>query len=707
MKKIFAFLLTLALLAGLCPTALAEEPGGSCGENVTWRINSAGVLTISGTGPMNEYDYNRSGRLLMTINQPDGQTGVVFEGFITVAPWADYNGAVTKLVVEEGVTSIGQWAFAGMARLREISLPESLTRIGRCAFYDCVYLQSAVIPDGVTELGDHVFCECIWMRSAVVGTGVRELSYTFDGAMGLSNVVLPEGLEKIGYRSFYGCKLLNEISIPAAVKTIGELAFYETGLSGVVTIGAGVESVEPNSFGASVGITGFVVEEANPWLIAANGGVVKKDGAQLVLVPCGVTEFTVADGVKSIPKGAFDGAYGLKKVVLPEGLEEIGAEAFWDCLALCEVDLPSTLKTIGSSAFRLTMSLAELTLPEGLESIGEEAFIYSGLRRIQVPDSVTSLGKDAFRYCRNLEIAELGSGVMDVNNAFIECSGLRCLVLPAELNRVPSYSTDHCCLLQDVYYRGTQEEWDAINVNTAGNRPLLEAELHPAGTWTEADVTARRRGSGEVSWRLAQDGAVLIISGEGPMPDYAEDGSDVPWAEEAYYARVVIVEEGITHIGQGAFWDGMNLLVISLPSTLRSIGYHAFSLYADGWYTAIPSERKPSKSFLHVYFAGNRALWQHVAAPEGYLGLQYALIHYGVQDVPYDCWDTADHVGELSNVLPGDMDLDGTLTAADARAIFALVSAGTAAPAGTYSDMNGDGRVNNRDAILAFRAVIA
>ena len=176
------------------------------------------------------------------------------------------------------------------------------------------------------------------------------------------------------------------------------------------------------------------------------------------------------------------------------------------------------------------------------------------------------------------------------------------------------------------------------------------------------------------------------------MPDYAEDRSDLPWKDKLGRLSAVIVEEGVTHLGANAF-RGANLHTVSLPATLRSIGSRCLSFYFDQYYPA----------YNYVYYAGSSRQWQRVAFPEDGLGMEYAFIRYGVQDVPFAYWATAEHTAGPGDPLPGDMDLDGTLTAADAAALFALVSTGAAAPAGTDPDVNGDGKLNDRDAMLAFR----
>ena len=119
MKRCISLLLVLCLLLSVAPiTAHAVTDSGTCGENLTWTLSDDGVLTISGTGKMNDYDYNE------------------------FAPWlGDYN-EITTIVIEDGVTSIGNYAFYGLYQLNSVSISESVAIIGESAFNDCIALTS-------------------------------------------------------------------------------------------------------------------------------------------------------------------------------------------------------------------------------------------------------------------------------------------------------------------------------------------------------------------------------------------------------------------------------------------------------------------------------------------------------------------------------------------------------------------------------------
>ena len=135
MKKHWLGWIVLSLLILLLPAVVLAE-GGTCGENLTWNLKN-GVLTISGTGKMDDYDGRNS-----------------------LPPWYGNKKAVTSAVLEEGITDIGDWAFCYCNSLTSIILPEGVTSIGDDAFYDCTSLTSITLPDSLTSIGNYAFNNC-------------------------------------------------------------------------------------------------------------------------------------------------------------------------------------------------------------------------------------------------------------------------------------------------------------------------------------------------------------------------------------------------------------------------------------------------------------------------------------------------------------------------------------------------------------------
>ena len=235
---------------------------GSCGKNATWELYKDGTLYIKGTGAMQDYNWN--------YNET---TKIVTTG----APWHDsHSASVKKLVVEDGITSIGNDAFSDCESLVSAELAEGITSIGDGAFTGCYDLEKINIPNSVTSIGYDAFDSC-WAltslelpsglskleSSAVSFTAIKELTVphgvkVVDSHLvayndNLTTVTLEEGVEEICYRAFWGCEKLNNITIPRSVKKIEEEAFLECTSLKSVTISKNC-NVASNAFPSTVQI---------------------------------------------------------------------------------------------------------------------------------------------------------------------------------------------------------------------------------------------------------------------------------------------------------------------------------------------------------------------------------------------------------------------------------------------------------------------
>ena len=272
------------------PTATPAAPpvptSGTCGENLTWKIED-GVLTISGTGAMMDYSWCQD----------------------PAAPWAA--AKIKSVVIESGVTSIGNSAFYGFS-LTSITIPDSVTSIGDYAF-DRGSLASITIPDSVTSIGDAAFEFC-----------------------NLTSITIPAGVTSIGNFAFYGSSLTS-IAIPDNVTNIGEGAFCHC-----------TDLADDDGF-----------------VIVRNVlcGYFGKDAD--VAVPTGVTRIDMA---------AFAGCSSLASIAIPNSITSIGREAFSGCSNLMSITIPSGVTSIGNHAFYNCSSLTSVEIPDSVASIGSNAF---------------------------------------------------------------------------------------------------------------------------------------------------------------------------------------------------------------------------------------------------------------------------------------------------------------------------------------------
>lgn len=186
-KKILSILLAACLIFSLLPVSAFADAAesGSCGYNLTWTLEN-GVLTISGTGKMDRYGYN---------SKPDGSG-------VTSAPWGEYYEAIERVVIENGVTSIGYYAFSGCTSLASIVIPDSVELIGNDAFSGCSSLETVTLGNGLKTIGGNAFKDCTGLKSIVIPDSVEFIYGSFSGCSGLETVTLGTGLKTIGGNAF-------------------------------------------------------------------------------------------------------------------------------------------------------------------------------------------------------------------------------------------------------------------------------------------------------------------------------------------------------------------------------------------------------------------------------------------------------------------------------------------------------------------------
>ncbi len=204
MKTIIAAALSLVMLgtAGCStPAFLSSKEKGTCGENCTWELDKkSGTLTISGAGAMEE-------------------NGVA---------WGEWKDKITRVEIEDGVTTISFYAFGGCKNLTDITIPDSVTSIGRNAFSDCSALTDIAIPDSVNQIGCLAFWGCSGLKDIIIPDGVTVIeNHTFYECTGLTGITIPDGVTSIGEAAFWGCDNLKSITLPDSVTRIDEDAFAE------------------------------------------------------------------------------------------------------------------------------------------------------------------------------------------------------------------------------------------------------------------------------------------------------------------------------------------------------------------------------------------------------------------------------------------------------------------------------------------------
>ena len=490
MKKALALLALLAAACGLLAFSAAAESAaasGICGENLTWTLDAAGTLTVSGTGAMKDYNYKG-------------------------APWYQSRDSIKAVVVESGVISIGEYAFCDCDSLTSITIPASVTAIGGSAFSCCESLTDVSITDLDAwcridfengSANPMWYAKNIWLNgkkivSVAVPEGVTEVkAYTFYGFKDLIQVTTLGGVTAIGKDAFSGCSSLTSITIREGVTAIGAGAFYGCSSLTGITLPEGVTSIGDYAF---------------YWCSS-------------------LSSITIPEGVTAIGDSAFVSCSSLSSITLPEGVTAIGDYAFYWCSSLSSITIPESVTTIGDSAFSCCHSLSSITIPEGVTAIGEDAFSgCSRLKDVYITDLAAWCGiafgneeANPLYQAENLylngelvEMLEIPEGVTVIQQRlFQNAACIQRVALPKGLKGVAANAFDGCTNLKEVFYAGSEAEWKALPIAT-GNDPLKNATIYYNSTlddyYCRITVEVSEGGRVAVSANTAMAGDTVTVT---------------------------------------------------------------------------------------------------------------------------------------------------------------------------------------------------
>ncbi len=513
-SKIFSIIMALIMVISVFPmsniTASAETYSGKCGDNLTWTFDdTSGTLTISGTGAM--YDY---------------------EDYGDNRPWENYEDNIKKVVINNGVTKIGDYAFTYCDSLTSVTIPDSVTTIGDSAFFACYSLTSITIPDSVTTIGNYAFGECWSLTNIKIPNSVTTIGdYAFAWCEGLTSVTIPDSVTTIGGWAFFGCdsltsvtigdsvttigcsafehcESLTSVTIPDSVTTISDFAFFDCYSLTSVTIPDSVTTISDFAFFGCNSLTdvyyGGTEEEwnnisigsANEDLLGATINFAKVSNPSGTCGENVTWEFDSSTGTLTISgTGEMDDyessnncpcncpwesyEYNIKKVVINNGVTTVGNYAFDDLSGLKTVIIPDSVTTIGDYAFSRCPNITSITIPDSVTTIGNYAFTTcANLKSVTIGNGVTEINSGAFAVCHALLNITIPDSVTTIGErAFRNCSKLTSITIPDSVTTIGPYAFKGCSNLSNVYYTGTEKQWNEISFEL-GNEDLLNATIH-------------------------------------------------------------------------------------------------------------------------------------------------------------------------------------------------------------------------------------
>ena len=326
---------------------------------------------------------------------------------MTIAgPYGDYNKAIKTVKIQNGVTSIGDYAFDNCTSLTSIEIPSGVTSIGDGAFAYCTSLTSIEIPSGVTSIRDYAFDNCTSLTSIEIPSGVTSIrDHAFDNCTSLTSIEIPSGVTSIGNSAFKNCTSLASIEIPSSVTSIGNEAFaYCTNLTSI-EIPSGVTSIENYAFSNCTSLNSINVDKDNQSYSSEDGILFDKEKKKLITYPAGKKEkeYNIPSSVTSIGAGTFYGCRSLTRIEIPSSVTSIECLAFYGCTSLTSIEIPSSVTRIAAQVFYGCTSLTSIEIPSSVTSIGMWAFYNcTSLTSIEIPSSVASIGIYAFSRCVSL-----------------------------------------------------------------------------------------------------------------------------------------------------------------------------------------------------------------------------------------------------------------------------------------------------------------
>lgn len=422
-KKTIRFLAIILVVSLLLPSYISQAASktykGKFGSNITWTL-SDNVLTISGKGEMDKGTWQ----------------------YIIDKDTSDEIRKVVKIVVKEGITSIGEGAFCNMNNLKKVVLPKSLKVINQQAFLKSTKLSSVNFPKNL-----------------------EAIKYNAFGHTALKKVKLPAKLKVLDSSVFSSCTKLKTIKFNENLETIKDHAISDTKITSV-TITKNIKEISALAFSNNNNLKKITVESGNKYFAVDDGVLFNKDKTNLILYPAKKTgkSYEIPKKVTEISKYAFSYAAGLSSFTVESGNKafsvEDGVLFSADKSKLMrfpvgkkdeEFTVPDSVKEICEYAF-YRCKVEKVTLPDDLEKLDSYAFLEcSKLKAISVPDKIFTVGTCAFSKCSSLENATVGDGAWYIESgAFMDCTNLKNVKIGKSCMSISDYAFQNCKNLETL-----------------------------------------------------------------------------------------------------------------------------------------------------------------------------------------------------------------------------------------------------------------
>ncbi len=550
------------LLSGIVSYAASS---GKCGDNLTWTMDDAGNLVITGSGDMYDvYDsqYNPwTDSKVTTVKFPGGLTSIGYGMFTYTTKLKELNLAGTQ------VKTINGNAFRNSG-ITTVYLPPTLTEIVNSAFWDCSDLEVIRVDVGNKTYDSRDKC------NAVIKTATNKL------VMGGNKTVIPRTVKFIGESAFRGRAKLTSLGLHDAVEEIESFAYAGCTALKSAFIPAGVRYVGRGVFIRCENLKYINVDEKNERYDSRFDcdAIIETQSATL---RAGCSSTIIPGDILTIYEYAFEGI-NIESINIPASVTTIDERAIYNCALLGSITvdeknsvydsrdncnaiiktktnelivgcyntvIPNGVKSIANYAFEEVGHLGDVIIPPSVTSIGDYAFKGSFLTGVYLPPSITSIGKYAFAW---------NSGMKEI---------VACMTTPPTIAETTFTS-------------------DIVENAKLIVPPDTKAKYQAAEYWKKFKTIEEGTRGGQCGpnafWTMLNGG--VNITGTGAMYEYSNVVAKRDWGE----VNTVNIGEGITEVGAYAFLDDKIIKKVSFPSTLTAIGKKAFYRCSDMEYIWIP-----------------------------------------------------------------------------------------------------------------------